>query len=98
MGTRRSWEVRTIPKLRTFEANNPTQRMILSPSAMTLSLVSQSPPRFDLDIEVIAVARDQEVDIPSQLGLGVRLLQAQSHVFVYVFRSLDSSLTVPSLL
>ena len=27
----------------------------------------------------IAVARDQEVDIPSQLSLGVRLLQAQSH-------------------
>lgn len=26
------------------------------------------------------VARDQEVDIPSQLELGVRLLQAQSHM------------------
>jgi len=28
------------------------------------------------------VARDQEVDIPTQLKLGVRLLQAQSHMLV----------------
>ncbi|KAJ7266858.1 PLC-like phosphodiesterase [Mycena haematopus] len=28
----------------------------------------------------LALARDQEVDIPSQLNLGVRLLQAQSHI------------------
>ncbi|KAI0743414.1 PLC-like phosphodiesterase [Daedaleopsis nitida] len=28
----------------------------------------------------IDLARDQEVDIPTQLGLGVRLLQAQSHM------------------
>ena len=36
------------------------------------------------------VARDQEVDIPSQLGLGVRLLQAQSHMFVHpIFADCD---------
>ncbi|KAJ7203070.1 PLC-like phosphodiesterase [Mycena pura] len=28
----------------------------------------------------LALARDQEVDIPTQLGLGVRLLQAQAHL------------------
>ncbi|KAJ7131232.1 PLC-like phosphodiesterase [Mycena epipterygia] len=28
----------------------------------------------------LAFARDQEVDIPTQLGLGIRMLQAQSHV------------------
>jgi hypothetical protein len=31
---------------------------------------------------LLSVARDQEVDITSQLNLGVRLLQAQSHVSV----------------
>ena len=30
----------------------------------------------------VAVARDQEVDVLSQLNLGVRLLQAQAHMFV----------------
>jgi hypothetical protein len=29
------------------------------------------------------VARDQEVDIPTQLGLGVRFLQSQAHECVY---------------
>jgi len=29
----------------------------------------------------LALARDQQVDIPTQLALGVRLLQAQSHMF-----------------
>ena len=29
---------------------------------------------------LISVARDQEVDIPTQLDTGVRLLQAQSHM------------------
>jgi hypothetical protein len=28
----------------------------------------------------LALARDQEVDIPTQLGMGVRFLQAQSHI------------------
>lgn len=28
------------------------------------------------------VARDQEINIPTQLGLGVRLLQAQAHMYV----------------
>ena len=27
-----------------------------------------------------AVARDQEVDVPTQLGLGIRLLQGQTHM------------------
>ena len=31
------------------------------------------------------VARDQEVDIPTQLDLGVRLLQAQAHLSVNPF-------------
>jgi hypothetical protein len=32
------------------------------------------------------VARNQEIDIPSQLAMGVRLLQAQSHMLVrYLF-------------
>lgn len=30
--------------------------------------------------ELIVVSRDQEVDIPTQLQLGVRLLQAQAHL------------------
>ncbi len=30
------------------------------------------------------VARDQEVDIPTQLSLGVRLLQGQAHVSVEI--------------
>lgn len=32
----------------------------------------------------ITVARDQEIDITAQLNLGIRLLQAQSHVYVYL--------------
>ncbi|KAI0717258.1 PLC-like phosphodiesterase [Cerioporus squamosus] len=35
---------------------------------------------FAFSEDPFALARDQEVDIPSQLGLGVRLLQAQAHV------------------
>ncbi|KAI0331207.1 PLC-like phosphodiesterase [Cubamyces sp. BRFM 1775] len=35
---------------------------------------------FAFSDDPLALARDQEVDIPSQLGLGVRLLQAQAHV------------------
>ncbi|KAH9858526.1 PLC-like phosphodiesterase [Lenzites betulinus] len=35
---------------------------------------------FAFSEDPLALARDQEVDIPSQLGLGVRLLQAQSHM------------------
>ncbi|KAJ7163764.1 PLC-like phosphodiesterase [Mycena filopes] len=35
---------------------------------------------FAFSKDPLALARDQEVDIPSQLALGVRLLQAQSHV------------------
>ncbi|KAI0633661.1 PLC-like phosphodiesterase [Trametes polyzona] len=35
---------------------------------------------FAFSKDPLALARDQEVDIPTQLGLGVRLLQAQSHV------------------
>jgi hypothetical protein len=31
------------------------------------------------------VARDQDVDIPTQLALGVRLLQAQAHLHVMAF-------------
>ncbi|KAJ6566653.1 PLC-like phosphodiesterase [Mycena capillaripes] len=31
------------------------------------------------DIEPVTVAHDQEVDIPTQLGFGVRLLQGQAH-------------------
>ncbi|KAF8881667.1 PLC-like phosphodiesterase [Gymnopilus junonius] len=37
---------------------------------------------FAFSSDPFALARDQEVDIPSQLNLGVRLLQAQSHVFL----------------
>lgn len=35
---------------------------------------------FAFSEDPLALARDQEVDIPSQLNLGVRLLQAQSHM------------------
>ncbi|PPQ85988.1 hypothetical protein CVT25_001687 [Psilocybe cyanescens] len=35
---------------------------------------------FAFSIDPLDLARDQEVDIPTQLSLGVRLLQAQSHV------------------
>ncbi|KAH8108106.1 PLC-like phosphodiesterase [Cristinia sonorae] len=35
---------------------------------------------FAFSSDPFALARDQEVDIPSQLTLGVRLLQAQSHM------------------
>ncbi|TRM66997.1 PLC-like phosphodiesterase [Schizophyllum amplum] len=35
---------------------------------------------FAYSDDPLALARDQEVDIPSQLDLGVRLLQAQSHM------------------
>jgi len=35
---------------------------------------------FAFSDDPIALARDQEVDIPTQLGLGVRLLQAQAHM------------------
>ncbi|KAF9553437.1 PLC-like phosphodiesterase [Agrocybe pediades] len=35
---------------------------------------------FAFSSDPFALARDQEVDIPTQLGLGIRLLQAQSHV------------------
>lgn len=35
---------------------------------------------FAFSDDPLALARDQETDIPSQLGLGVRLLQAQSHM------------------
>ncbi|KAF8968511.1 PLC-like phosphodiesterase [Flammula alnicola] len=35
---------------------------------------------FAFSSDPFALARDQEVDIPTQLSLGVRLLQAQSHV------------------
>ncbi|RPD78420.1 PLC-like phosphodiesterase [Lentinus tigrinus ALCF2SS1-7] len=35
---------------------------------------------FAFSEDPFALARDQEIDIPSQLGLGVRLLQAQAHV------------------
>ncbi|PPQ73586.1 hypothetical protein CVT26_010570 [Gymnopilus dilepis] len=35
---------------------------------------------FAFSSDPLALARDQEVDIPSQLNLGVRLLQAQAHV------------------
>ncbi|OBZ68034.1 hypothetical protein A0H81_11779 [Grifola frondosa] len=35
---------------------------------------------FAFSEDPLALARDQEVDIPTQLGLGVRLLQAQAHV------------------
>ncbi|RDB16519.1 hypothetical protein Hypma_002898 [Hypsizygus marmoreus] len=34
---------------------------------------------FAFSFDPFALARDQEVDIPTQLGLGVRLLQAQAH-------------------
>lgn len=60
--------------------------MILSHSAKIPSRVrianvsSLRPLTFSL------VARDQEIDIPSQLGLGVRLLQAQAHALVFLFR------------
>ncbi|KAF9003878.1 PLC-like phosphodiesterase [Cyathus striatus] len=35
---------------------------------------------FAFSKDPLALARDQQVDIPTQLGLGVRLLQAQSHL------------------
>jgi len=35
---------------------------------------------FAFSTDPLALARDQEVDIPTQLSLGVRLLQAQSHI------------------
>ncbi|KAJ6552991.1 PLC-like phosphodiesterase [Mycena capillaripes] len=35
---------------------------------------------FAFSEDPFALARDQEVDIPTQLGLGVRLLQAQAHL------------------
>jgi len=35
---------------------------------------------FAISTDPLALARDQEVDIPTQLSLGIRLLQAQSHV------------------
>ncbi|KAI0674785.1 PLC-like phosphodiesterase [Trametes maxima] len=35
---------------------------------------------FAFSSDPLALARDQEIDIPSQLKLGVRLLQAQAHV------------------
>ncbi|KIP01290.1 hypothetical protein PHLGIDRAFT_17300 [Phlebiopsis gigantea 11061_1 CR5-6] len=37
---------------------------------------------FAFSSDPLALARDQEVNIPSQLNLGVRLLQAQAHVYV----------------
>ena len=39
----------------------------------------------DVRISSPTVARDQEVDIPTQLALGVRLLQAQAHLYVIAF-------------
>ncbi|KAF9033609.1 PLC-like phosphodiesterase [Panaeolus papilionaceus] len=35
---------------------------------------------FAYSVDPLALGRDQEVDIPTQLNLGVRLLQAQSHI------------------
>ncbi|PFH49645.1 hypothetical protein AMATHDRAFT_62773 [Amanita thiersii Skay4041] len=36
---------------------------------------------FAVSDDPVVLSRDQEVDIPTQLGLGIRLLQAQSHVW-----------------
>jgi hypothetical protein len=38
------------------------------------------------------VARDQQIDIPSQLGLGARLLQAQAHKCVLALSFNDQQL------
>ncbi|KAI0318545.1 PLC-like phosphodiesterase [Amylostereum chailletii] len=42
---------------------------------------------FAFSKDPLALARDQEVDIPTQLGLGIRLLQAQAHLYVAFSRS-----------
>jgi hypothetical protein len=57
-----------------------TQRTIRLPIAQILSLVNFRPyVRTILTHWDILVERDQEVDIPTQLALGIRLLQAQAH-------------------
>ncbi|KAF7360516.1 F-box domain-containing protein [Mycena venus] len=43
---------------------------------------------------ILAVARDQEIDITSQLNLGIRLFQAQSHVKDGVFHFCHTSCTL----
>lgn len=39
---------------------------------------------FSFLMKTAKVARDQEVDVPTQLSLGVRLLQGQAHVSVNI--------------
>ena len=57
-----------------------TQPTIRSPIAKILSLVNVRPYFQTILTHLdILVERDQEVDIPTQLALGVRLLQAQAH-------------------
>ena len=55
--------------------------MIPSPTVKIPSLVRVSVHLPNLTHHLyLIVARDQEVDIPTQLDLGVRLLQAQAHL------------------
>lgn len=46
----------------------------------------------DVRISSPTVARDQEVDIPTQLALGVRLLQAQAHLYAIAFIASSSQI------
>ncbi|CAK5265971.1 unnamed protein product [Mycena citricolor] len=49
---------------------------------------------FAFSKDPLALARDQEIDIPSQLALGVRLLQAQSHIDNGVLKFCHTSCTL----
>lgn len=81
----RMYVIRSIPGA-SFILISPTdmKRTILSHSVKIHSRVSTLSIIYDVvDWTLLSsVARDQEVDIPTQLASGVRLLQAQSHMSV----------------
>ncbi|KAJ7496453.1 PLC-like phosphodiesterase [Mycena latifolia] len=67
----------TIPKKRATVCNGHAELCNRSYGNVTFVGAHDS---FAISEDPLALARDQEVDIPTQLGLGIRMLQAQSHV------------------
>ncbi|KAF8636279.1 hypothetical protein AX17_003658 [Amanita inopinata Kibby_2008] len=68
----------TVPQRRATVCNGRAE--LCSRSYGNITFVG-SHDSFAFSSDPIDLPRDQEIDIPAQLGLGVRLLQAQSHVW-----------------
>ncbi|EGN97554.1 hypothetical protein SERLA73DRAFT_139822 [Serpula lacrymans var. lacrymans S7.3] len=66
----------TIPKKRATVCNGHAELCDRSYGNVTYIGAHDS---FAYSTDPVALARDQEVDVPTQLSLGVRLLQAQAH-------------------